>query len=47
MKDDILHDSKNYALFKEKFSCHLKDLYKLKLLTDFDVNRQGSYELKV
>ena len=38
MKYDILCDFRTSASFKEKFSSHFKDLYKLKLLTNFDVS---------
>ena len=38
MKYDILHDFRASAPFKEKSSDHLKDLNKLKLLTNSDVN---------
>ena len=38
MKYHILHNFRTSALFKEKSSDHLKDILKLKLLTNFDFN---------
>ena len=38
MKYQILHDFRTPTPFKEKSSDHFKDLYKLKLLTNFNVN---------
>ena len=38
VKYSILHDFRKSALFKEKLSDHFKDLHKLKLLTNLDVN---------
>ena len=38
MKYRILYDFRTSASFKEKSSDHFKDLHKLKLLTNFDVN---------
>ena len=38
MKYHILHDFGISTPIKEKFSGHLKDLHKLKLLTNFCIN---------
>ena len=38
MKYHILHDFRPSTPFKEKPSDHFKDLHKLKLLKNFDVN---------
>ena len=38
MKYHILHVFRTSTTFKEKSYDHLKDIYKLKLLTNFDVN---------
>ena len=38
MKCHMLHDFRTCTLFKEKSSDRSKDLYKLKLQTNFDVN---------
>ena len=38
MKYHILHDFRTSTAFKEKSSDHFTDLYKLRLLTSFDVN---------
>ena len=38
MKYHILHVFRTTTHFKEKSSDHFKDIYKLKLLTNFDVN---------
>ena len=38
MKYDILHVFRTSTAFKEKSSDHFKGIYKLKLLTNFDVN---------
>ena len=38
MKYHILHDFRTSTGFEEKSSNHFKDLYKLKLLPNFDVN---------
>ena len=38
MKNHILHVSGNSTGFKEKSSDYFKDIYKLKLQTNFDVN---------
>ena len=38
MKYDILHVFRTSTAFKEKSSYDFKDIYKLKLLTNFDVN---------
>ena len=38
----ILHDFRASIPFKEKSSDHFKDLHKLKLLTNFDVNLTSS-----
>ena len=38
MKYHILHVSRTSTKFKDKSSEHFKDLYKLKILTSFDVN---------
>ena len=38
MKYHILHDFETSTLFREKSSDYSEDLYKLKLLTSFDVN---------
>ena len=38
MKCQILHDFGTSTKFKEKFSDNFKELHKLKLLTNFDVN---------
>ena len=38
MKYHISHVFRTSAAFKEKSSDHFKDFYKLKLLTNFDVN---------
>ena len=39
MKYQILYDFESPTPFEEKSSDHFKGLYKLKLLTNFDVNR--------
>ena len=41
MKYHILHDVRISTLFKEKSSDHCEDLYKLELLTNFDVNQMS------
>ena len=50
MKFHILHDLRSSTPFKEKSYLHFKNLHKLKLLTNFDVNMisspGGNYELK-
>ena len=38
MKNHIFHDFRTFTPFMEKSSDHFKDLHKLKLLTNFDVN---------
>ena len=38
MKNHILHVSRTSAAFKEKSSDRFKDIHKLKLQTNFDVN---------
>ena len=38
MRYHILHDFGTYTPFKEKFSDHFKDLHKVKLLTNLDIN---------
>ena len=38
----IFHDFRTLLHFEEKSSDHFKDLYKLKLLTNFDVNLTSS-----
>ena len=38
MKNHILHVSRTSTAFKEKSSDHFKDIYRLKLQTNFDVN---------
>ena len=38
MKYHVLHDFITSAPFEEKSSDHFKDLYKLKLLTNFDIS---------
>ena len=42
MKYHILHNFKTSTSIKEKSSDHFKDLPKLKLLKDFDVNLTSS-----
>ena len=42
MKYHILHDFRTSTPFKEKFSDHFEDVYKLKLLKNFDVNLTSS-----
>ena len=42
MKYHIWHDFRSFTLFKEISSDHFEDLYKLKLLTNFDVNLTSS-----
>ena len=42
MRYDILHDFRTSTPFDENSSDHFKDLYKLKLLTNFDVNMTSS-----
>ena len=44
MKYHILHDFRTSTRFKAKFSDHLKDLYILKLLKNFDINLTSSPE---
>ena len=41
MKNHILHDFRTSTPFKEKSADHFKDLHKLKLVTDFDVNQMS------
>ena len=38
MKYHILHVFRTFTIFKEKSSDHFKDIYKLKLLINSDVN---------
>ena len=38
MKYHVLHDFMTSTPFEEKSSDHFKDIYKLKLLTNFDVS---------
>ena len=42
MKNHILHDLRTSAQFKGKSSDHFKDLHKVKLLTNSDVNLTSS-----
>ena len=38
MKYHVLHDFITSTLFEEKSSDHFKDIYQLKLLTNFDIS---------
>ena len=38
MEYHVLHDFINSVSFGEEFSDHFKDIYKLKLLTNFDIS---------
>ena len=38
MKYHVLHDFITSIPFEEKFSHHFKDLHKMELLTNFDIN---------
>ena len=42
MKNHILYVSRTFNAFKEISSDHFKDIYKLKLQTNFDVNMTSS-----
>ena len=49
MKYHILHHFRTSTPFEEKHSNHFKDLYKMELLTNFDVKSDvisRSYELR-
>ena len=47
MKYYILHVFRISIAFKKKFSEHFKDIYKLKLLTSFNVNMTHHFQEKI